>query len=115
MVFTLISALKDNAEQLIVDRLREVERVQERAKRREEEEEQRKFEGEKVTRESFGRWRGRFMAEVEGEREEGKAKGEGKLTGRQLWEGGLVGRGEEDDGEGAKELVGGVERPGVGE
>ena len=74
----------------------------------------RKFEGEKVDREVFERWRRGFRREMEGEerrrkeereREEGGGGGGGKgkregaegrrLTGREMWERGLVGREEE--------------------
>lgn len=74
-----------------------------------EEEENRKFHGEKVTKESFLRWREQFLREKEEEQqrkmeeaaelEKGKKiiKGEDKLTGKELWEKGLAGRGEDED------------------
>lgn len=107
MVFTLVSTLKEAAETLIADRQRQVEALQEVEKRQAEEIENRKFEGTKVTRESFLEWHGRFkneMAEAdqrrkEEEEAEDKKKGkkeEKKMTGRQLWEKGLVGKVEEE-------------------
>lgn len=84
-----------------------------------EEEENRKFHGEMVTRESWERWREGFRAEVEAEaeerrkgEEEGKGKKgkgeEGRLSGRELWERGLVGKGEEGE-EGEEDALRGVE------
>jgi hypothetical protein len=116
MIFTLISAVKENAEALIADETRTRQADREREASKAEEEENRKFHGEKVTRESFLRWREGFLKEKEEEErkmeemeiERGKKviKGEDKLTGRQLWERGLVGRGDEEDvvGEGIESL-----------
>ena len=107
MVFTLISALKENAEAIMVEEAlaRQADRDREASKA--EEEENRKFHGERVTRESFLRWRERFMKEKEEEQrkaeevemEKGRkiVKGEDKLTGKELWERGLAGRGEDED------------------
>ena len=74
-----------------------------RERRRREEEEERKFEGEKVTKESFARWKRAFGEEIvggggglEGERErerEREGEAERRVTGREMWEKGLVGRG----------------------
>lgn len=107
MVFTLISTLKENAEALITEEAlaRQADRDREASKA--EEEENRKFHGERVTRESFLRWREGFLKEKEEEQrkvedaeaEKGRkiVKGEDKLTGRELWERGLVGRGDDED------------------
>jgi hypothetical protein len=76
-----------------------------------EEEENKKFQGDAVTRETFLAWRERFMKEQaeaelkkveEKEQEDKKArvkKEEKKMTGRELWEKGLVGKVEEEDDE----------------
>lgn len=106
MVFTLISAVKENAEAFIAEGVlaRQADRDQEA--RKAEEEENRKFHGERVTTESFLRWREAFLKEKEEEEQkleeaEGekgrKAVKEEKLTGRELWERGLVGKGEDED------------------
>jgi hypothetical protein len=112
MVFTLVSTLKEAAEALIVERQKAEEEVREVAARKAEEEENRKFHGTAVTPESFLEWRSKFRKEMEEkerlrkEEEELDAKGkkgkveEKKLTGRQLWERGLVGKGDEEDVEG---------------
>ncbi|KAI9848123.1 MAG: hypothetical protein M1838_000648 [Thelocarpon superellum] len=118
MVFTLVSTLKEAAEDLIAARKAAHQKRQDEAAARAEEEENRKFAGEAVTRESFMAWREKFRAEMsrrtELEKEEerkaadgrGKSGGGGgggggredhqKLTGRQLWERGMVGKTEED-------------------
>lgn len=117
MVFTLYSTLKDEAESLIIERQNAVNEAHEKELRKAEEEENRKFEGEKVTPESFLKWQAAFKLEMEelkqrkkdqAEAEE-KKKNRGKveekkMTGRELYEAGLVGKGgdeDDDDGEDA--------------
>lgn len=114
MIFTLVSTLKDSAELLIAERQAAVDALKQVEAAKAEEEENRKFQGTAVTRESFIKWREGFQAELqeeerrkreEKEAEEKKkkpsAREEKKLTGKQLWERGLAGRGdyEEDDDE----------------
>ena len=110
MVFTLISALKESAERLISERLNEAQAEKDQEAAKAEEVENAKFHGEAVTRDSFLAWRARFRGEMEREEEErrrveeeGKSRKvkieEGKMTGRELWERGLVGKVEEEDGE----------------
>ncbi|KAL6717816.1 Protein gir2 [Lecanora helva] len=119
MIFTLITALKDSAEALITTRLDDVQAEADKERARAEEAENAKFHGEAVTRESFLAWRQRFGEEMEREREErrrveeeGKSKREirregeeVKMTGKMLWERGLVGRVEEEE-EGVDALTG---------
>jgi hypothetical protein len=113
MVFSLVSTLKDAAELLIAERQQAVQALKDVEAQKAEEEENRKFEGEKVTRESFLAWRERFREEMaeenarkaaELEAEEKKKRGgkleEKKLTGKQLWQQGLVGKIVEEDEEG---------------
>lgn len=102
MVFTLVSALKESAEQLMTDRAEAIQAEKDKAAAAREEEENRKFHGTQVTVESFLQWSANFkkeMEEVETRlREEKEAedkkkkttKDEKKLTGRQLWEKGLA-------------------------
>lgn len=113
MIFAVHSTLKDGAELLISERQQAKQAAEEVEMRKAEEEENRKFEGEKVTRESFLAWRESFVREIEEEKarliaeaeaEEKKKRGkveEKKLTGRQLWEQGLIGKlaAEEEEGE----------------
>ncbi|KAL2430707.1 hypothetical protein ABEF95_013008 [Exophiala dermatitidis] len=131
MVFTLVTTLKEAAEVLISDRIRQAEEARELEVREREEQENRKFHGTMVTRERFLEWREKFRKEMEEkekkqkEEEEmenqkrrgggGAGRGEGqKLTGRQLWERGLVGKVDDEgveDGEGDENVpVAGVEK-----
>ncbi|KAK4692463.1 hypothetical protein P7C71_g4750, partial [Lecanoromycetidae sp. Uapishka_2] len=128
MIFTLISTLKDAAEALINTRLddQHAEESKERAKA--EEAENAKFHGEAVTRESFLVWRERFQAEMrqreeDAKRAEAEAMGkrelarskEIKMTGRELWEKGLVGKVEDDEEEEGRDALSGIERLKVAE
>lgn len=110
MVFTLVSALKENAETLITERANAVQAEKDMVAAKREEEENRKFHGTPVTVESFLEWSAKFKKEMEDEetrlREEKEAddkkkkntvKEEKKLTGRQLWEKGLAGKGDYDE------------------
>ncbi|KAL6706785.1 Protein gir2 [Coniothyrium glycines] len=112
MVFTLVTVLKDSAELLITERQNAKAALKEIEAAKVEEEENRKFQGEAVTRESFLAWRERFrkeMAEEAKRKEEEKeaedkkkrvVKEEKKLTGKELWTQGLVGKVDEDEDEG---------------
>ena len=115
MIFTLVSNLKDSAETLITERQNAAQAERELARKKAEEEENAKFHGTPVTRETFLTWREKFMAEMEeAERERQEeavaedkrkkgVKEEVRLTGKQLWERGLAGKGEEeveDEGDG---------------
>jgi len=129
MIFTLISALKDAAEALITTRLDDQHAEEDRERAKAEEAENAKFHGESVTRERFLAWRERFQNEMR-EREEDtkKAEVEGmgkrelarsrevKMTGRELWEKGLAGKVEEEEGdEEGRDALSGIERLKVGE
>jgi hypothetical protein len=120
MVFTLVSTLKDAAETLIAERQRQEQNVKDVEAAKAEEEENRKFHGTAVTRESFLKWRARFREEAEErerrekeekEVEEKKKRGrleEKKLTGKQLWERGMVGKVDEDEEEAQGEDLDGI-------
>ena len=108
MIFTLVSTLKDLAEQLIAKRQSAQQKVREVAAQRAEEEENAKFTGTAVTRDTFLEWRNRFVGEMKDEQErkrleqeaedkKKRIKIEGRLTGRQLWERGLVKSGEDEE------------------
>lgn len=115
MIFTLVTTLKDSAELLISERQGAKAALAEIEAQRAEEEENRKFQGEAVTRESFLKWRDEFrkelaeeeqrMKEMEAEDKKKGKKEDKKLTGRQLWERGLVNKVEEDEGEDALEGI----------
>lgn len=116
MIFTLVTVLKDSAELLITERQNAKQVLADMAAAKAEEEENKKFQGEAVTRESFLAWRDRFIREKEEEEkraleekevEDKKArvkKEEKKMTGRELWEKGLVGKIDEDDDDEGEEV-----------
>lgn len=109
MIFTLVTTLKDEAELLISERQKAIQALRDFEAAQAEAEENRKFEGTKVTRETFLEWSSRFKKEMEEEKlrrqaeieaEEKKKKGakeEKKLTGKELWERGLAGKVDEED------------------
>lgn len=108
MVFTLVSTLKDGAELLITERATAKQALKEIEAQKVEEEENRKFQGEAVTRESFLAWREKFRRELaeeeqrkveekEAEDKKKRVKEEKKLTGKELWQQGLMGKMEEED------------------
>lgn len=111
MIFTLVTVLKDSAELLMTERQNAKQALADIEAAKVEEEENKKFQGEAVTRESFLAWRERFMKEQEDEEkrvveekeaEDKKArvkKEEKKMTGRELWEKGLVGKVDDDEDE----------------
>ncbi|KAK3989214.1 RWD domain-containing protein [Cladorrhinum sp. PSN332] len=101
MVFTLVSTLKEAAEQVVADRKEAEAKVHEEAMLAAEREENKKFQGTPVTPETFKTWREAFFKEMEEDRvreDEEKAaemkkariKEPARLTGRQLWERGLA-------------------------
>ena len=117
MVFTLVSALKETAEHLILERDQAARAVQDAEYAKAEEEENRKFQGKVVTRETFLEWRNRFkreMEEFEVKRQEEKEaedrrkrvpKEDKKLTGKELWERGLAGKVDDDEDNVAEDLA----------
>ncbi|KAL8717909.1 MAG: hypothetical protein Q9225_004902 [Loekoesia sp. 1 TL-2023] len=118
MVFALVTTLQENIESLIRERIATLQKVKDREAQEAEAKENAKFHGEKVTRESFLRWREKFREEMEAREEEERVKREAemkgkggkkeeKLTGRELWERGLVGKEVEED-EGLEEGVEGL-------
>ncbi|KAK4192612.1 ubiquitin-conjugating enzyme/RWD-like protein [Podospora australis] len=107
MVFTLVSALKEAAEQLVLDRKAAVAKEHEERALAAEREENKKFQGTPVTRETFLKWRESFMKEMEearireeeerlAELKRARIKEPVKLTGKQLWERGLAAADQED-------------------
>ncbi|KAH7022718.1 RWD domain-containing protein [Ilyonectria destructans] len=108
MIFTIVSMLKESAEQLVQDRKDVITRAQEEVRAAAEVEENKKFHGTAVTPESFLKWRESFLKEMEevrqreederlAEMKKAKVKEPTRLSGRQLWEGGMVGKVEEED------------------
>ncbi|KAH8166965.1 hypothetical protein CIB48_g1268 [Xylaria polymorpha] len=110
MVFTLVTTLTELAEQLMTDRKEAAEREREEALLAAEREENKKFHGTPVTPETFLKWRDDFMREMEEQRQreeeerlaelkKAKIKEAPRLTGKQLWERGLVGKVDDDEEE----------------
>lgn len=110
MVFTLVSTLKDAAEQLVLDRKQAAAKAHEEAVLAAEREENKKFHGTLVTPETFIAWRSSFLREMEeirikeeeerlAELKKTRVKEPVRLTGRQLWERGLAGGGAEEEGD----------------
>ncbi|KAK2068711.1 hypothetical protein P8C59_003339 [Phyllachora maydis] len=110
MVFSLVSAVKEAAEQLVMGRREAAARVQEEALLAAEREENKKFHGTPVTRETFLKWREDFIREMEearvreederaAELKRARIKEPVKLSGRQLWEKGLAGRVDPEEGD----------------
>ncbi|KAF1364880.1 RWD-domain-containing protein, partial [Lizonia empirigonia] len=109
MVFTLVTVLKDSAELLISERQNAKQALADMEAAKIEEEENRKFQGEAVTRESFLRWREEFRKEMEEKKKQAEeekeaedkkkriVKEERKLTGKELWQQGLAKQGDEED------------------
>ncbi|KAL8801166.1 MAG: hypothetical protein Q9223_007104 [Gallowayella weberi] len=120
MVFTIVTVLRENIEALILERVAAIQTAKDQIAEEAEAKENAKFHGERVTRESFLRWREGFRREMEARAEEerirrelvevkGKAgKKEDKLTGRELWESGMVGKVEEDEEIGVEDALEGL-------
>jgi hypothetical protein len=112
MIFTIVSTLKDSAELLISERQQAQQALVDIEVRKAEEEENKKFVGTPVNRETFLKWNEEFkkdMEEEEKRRQEEKEiddkmkripKKEKKMTGKELWEKGLAGKGDEEDEDG---------------
>jgi hypothetical protein len=109
MVFTLVSTLKDAAEQLFAERQAAAREQHEQRILAAEAEENKKFHGTPVNPETFAKWRIDFRKEMEelrnredeaeeaAERKRNRGKDTiDKLTGKQLWERGLAGKVEEE-------------------
>ncbi|KAI0443113.1 RWD domain-containing protein [Xylaria telfairii] len=116
MVFTLVTTLTELAEQLMTDRKEAAEREREEAQLAAEREENKKFHGTPVTPETFLKWRDDFVREMEEQRQreeeerlaelkKAKIKEAPRLTGKQLWERGLVGKVDDDEEEPLTEQV----------
>ncbi|KAI0409054.1 RWD-domain-containing protein [Xylaria palmicola] len=110
MVFTIVTTLTELAEQLMTERKEAAERVREEALLAAEREENKKFHGTPVTPDTFLKWHEGFMREMEEQRQreeeerlaelkKAKVKEPARLSGKQLWERGLAGKGDEEEDE----------------
>ena len=125
MIFTLVSSLKDAAEQLVAERKEAATKAHEEAILAAEREENKKFHGTPVTAETFLKWREGFLKEMEearikaeeerlAELKKTKIKEPVKLTGRQLWERGLAGKDDQEEDNEDDVPLGGMEKLSVG-
>lgn len=96
-VFTIVSAIKENAELLYESAVKQMELERLRLLELEEEKEQQKFRGTPVTKESFAAWRQRFRAEMGLDKP--KERISGRYTGREIFLKGLYKEDDEDDEE----------------
>lgn len=106
-VFALATNLKDEAELLFEQVLKDKEQAYEREREAKEREEQKKFIGTKVTKELFAEWRNKFREEIKYDerlKQRFENMHQGKLTGRQIFEKGLAGN-EEDTNPNDDEVV----------
>ncbi|KAI4152140.1 MAG: hypothetical protein L6R39_001891 [Caloplaca ligustica] len=115
MIFAVVTTLQEEIESLVRSRIADAQKAKDREAEEAEAKENAKFHGERVTRESFLAWREKFRAEIaakeeeeermrkEGEKQVRGGKKEEKLTGRELWERGLVGKEAEEEDVGALE------------
>ncbi|ODV82775.1 hypothetical protein CANARDRAFT_227180, partial [[Candida] arabinofermentans NRRL YB-2248] len=93
-IFTLTSSLKDQAENLFNEKLKESEKKIEDERLQREIEAQKKFVGTKVSPESFENWRVKFREEMGHNKrldERFSAMHQGRLTGKEIFEKGLDG------------------------
>lgn len=126
MIFAVVSTIKEAAEQMIQDRKDTVAKAQEEAALAAEREENKKFHGTPVTPETFLKWRTGFIREMEererkeeeerlAELKKARVKESVRLTGKQLWQRGLAGYGDEEGDEDDDGIpTGGVEKLAVG-
>ncbi|KAI5950325.1 GIR2 [Candida jiufengensis] len=106
-VFTLITFLKDEAENLFTTKLEKANKEHEAKRQERYKIEQLKFQGTKVTEENFEEWRLKFRKEMKFEEMDSKKFNEmhnGKMSGKEIFEKGLAGNIEGDD------LIDGVEK-----
>lgn len=90
MIFTMVSIIKEELDNIVLDAQKAEEEIINERRRKEEEAEQAKFMGTKVTVESFMAWKKKFDAEMLEKDEILKAQRakelKGKLSGRELFE-----------------------------
>lgn len=97
-VFTIISAIKEQAEELFNANIQSQEAERVRQLNLEEEKEQAKFKGTPVTKETFAEWRKNFRAEMGWDKP--KERPFGRFTGREIFVKGMY---KEEDEEAEEE------------
>lgn len=100
MIFSLVTQLKDDAEQLFVDNLNKVESEYNKKRQEQELKDQMKFQGTPVTKESFAKWRAQFRKEMKIDdllKIRFEKMHNGKLSGKEIFEQGLAGDDDDDE------------------
>lgn len=107
-IFTLTSLLKDQGEELFRVKVDKAQQIYDGKLLAREQEEQKKFHGTKVTKESYSEWRLKFRKEMGWdvrEKQRLESLHRGRMTGKEIFEKGLVDKEyEDDDDEEVKEL-----------
>lgn len=88
VVFTIVSSVQEKLNQIVEQLAEEEQREAERRQREVEEAEQKKFEGTRVTVETFMTWKAKFdaeMAEIKRQKLKAEESGPKKLTGIELF------------------------------
>ncbi|GMM30207.1 Gir2 protein [Martiniozyma asiatica (nom. inval.)] len=101
-VFALASSLKDHAETQFQNKFENAENKILHAREEKEKKEQAKFNGTKVTPESFAKWRDNFRKETGMDQrlqDRYKSMHAGKFTGKEIWDKGLATGADADVGE----------------
>lgn len=98
-IFSIVSLLKDEAENQFTKKLEVAQKLHDDEILKREMEEQKKFHGTKVTKESYMEWRAKFRKEMgydTREQERLEKLHHGKMTGKELFEKGIIGKDDED-------------------
>ncbi|PRT55907.1 Protein GIR2 [Wickerhamiella sorbophila] len=96
-VFAIVSLIKDAAEQMYEDRIKDMELARMKELEIAEEKEQAKFRGTPVTAESFAAWRTKFRAEMGWDQK--KERPNGRLSGKEIFERGVEEEADEEEDE----------------
>ncbi|KAL6945261.1 hypothetical protein ACO0QE_002710 [Hanseniaspora vineae] len=100
MIFNIVTILKEECEQYLTETLAVKELEDEMKTKAKEAEEQKKFQGTKVTPESFKAWRLKFRKEMGIDVRDDKRKEDlhkNKLSGKQIFEQGLAGADDDEE------------------
>ncbi|QLG74492.1 hypothetical protein HG535_0G03750 [Zygotorulaspora mrakii] len=102
MCFALISSIKELSESWYTGEINKLKREHELELQKREREEQKKFQGTKVTRESYLEWRSKFREEWKLDEKDEQRRTQahhGRLTGKQIFQRGLAGEFDEEESE----------------
>lgn len=100
MCFAIVATIKENAENWFIEQLNELDKQHQLEIEKREAEEQKKFNGTKVTKESYLEWRTNFRKGMhldERDKLRRLKAHDGKLTGKQMFEQGVAGTTDDAD------------------